>query len=59
MKTLIVILLCLSLTACGWFDRAEATLTGYSEHCIDGVEYIQFRNGATVKHLPSGEVSTC
>jgi hypothetical protein len=61
-KTLILLtvaIVTLTLTACGVVDRGTASLTGYSEHCIDNVEYIQFLNGATVKYNPDGSIATC
>lgn len=43
----------------GKFHRQVANLTGYSDYCIGGVEYIQFVSGATVKYKPDGTISTC
>lgn len=50
MKTVIMILIALSLTGCGYFDRVIATTTGIAHTCIDGVEYLQFTSGASVAY---------
>jgi len=62
MKTLFIILitvLLLTVTGCGSGAKFSAALTGFSEHCIDNVEYIQFVNGASVKYNPDSTVVTC
>ena len=48
-----------SLSACGNFGRAVAKVTGSSQQCVDGVMYIQFTSGASVKYLPDGKIATC
>lgn len=51
MKLTILILLALSLSGCGKFDRMLAAWTGdATETCHDGVTYLQFTSGATVKY---------
>ena len=47
------------LAGCGNVSRGVAKLTGYSEHCVDGVTYLQFPSGATVKYNPDGSIATC
>ena len=47
------------LTACGAWDRSVAQVTGSAISCIDGVEYIQFASGVTVKYKQDGKISTC
>jgi hypothetical protein len=59
MKTLICAALAFAVAGCGFVDRADATLTGYSRICIDGVEYLQFTSGATVAFTPDGNVKKC
>ena len=60
MKTTILILCALTLTACGAVDRATANLTGNaSEVCHAGVVYLQFTSGASVKYTPDGKIATC
>lgn len=60
MKSLIVVLLVVSLTGCGWFDRSVAALTGgATKTCVDGVEYLQFTSGASVAYTREGKVKTC
>ena len=58
-KLLLVIAATLTLSGCGWVDKQEATWTGYSDNCIDGVMYYQFRNGASVAYNADGSVKTC
>jgi hypothetical protein len=50
---------CLSIAACGQMDRGVANLTGHSEQCIDGVKYVQFSSGASVKYKKDSTVDTC
>ena len=59
MKTLLVITIALSLTACGWVDRFGAGVTGHSKMCVDGVSYIQFTSGATAQLNQAGKPVTC
>ena len=56
MKYILILLL---LTGCGWWKKFVASSTGYAEICIDGVVYIEFATGASVKYLQSGEIETC
>ncbi|MET0984886.1 MAG: hypothetical protein ABW034_05700 [Steroidobacteraceae bacterium] len=49
----------LSLSACGNFERGVAKFKGHSQQCVDGVMYLQFSSGATVKYRPDGSVWTC
>ena len=58
MKTSIL-LLALMLAGCGAWDRGVAQLSGSAETCIDGVMYMQFASGVTVKYLPDGRIATC
>ncbi len=59
MKLLVILLLGLTLTACGKVSRMEASLTGNSVECIQGVKYIQFTSGVTVMYNQDGTVKTC
>jgi hypothetical protein len=43
----------------GMFKKQWANYTGYSTICIDGVEYIQFSSGASVKYNKEGKVELC
>jgi hypothetical protein len=63
---LLTILLALSLVGCGNMHRhgrmANVTgpnVLGPSESCIDGVTYIQFRSGVSVKYTREGKIATC
>lgn len=56
---ILAIALWLSISGCGNFDRHVANITGSSESCIDGVKYIQFPSGASVKYTKDGKIATC
>ena len=56
---LTVVFLGLVIASCGNFDRHVANITGSSESCIDGVKYIQFPSGASVKYTRDGKIATC
>lgn len=59
-KLLVVALGVLLLSGCGKFDRQLASLTGdATETCHDGVIYLQFTSGATVKYNQDGTIATC
>ena len=60
MRRLLAIALAAGLLAgCGKFEQGVARWTGHAEQCIDGVVYLQFSSGATVKYLPDGRIATC
>lgn len=59
MKKLMILPVLLALAACGNMERTTAQWTGYSEMCVDGVTYIQFTSGATVKVDRSGKPVPC
>lgn len=56
---LLAALLAITLSGCGKFDRVAASVTGSAESCVDGVAYLQFTSGVTVKYRPDGSVATC
>jgi hypothetical protein len=58
MRTIIITCL-LALPGCGNADRHIANVLGSSESCIDGVKYIQFPSGASVKYTKDGRIATC
>ncbi len=58
-KLLIASLSLLALAGCGRVEQGIARWTGHAEQCIDGVIYLQFSSGATVKYLPDGRIATC
>lgn len=51
--------LTLALSGCGAWDRTVASVTGMAESCHDGVQYLQFASGVTVKYNPDGTVVKC
>jgi hypothetical protein len=60
MKYITVIALAALLAGCGVIDRKVAGFTGgASETCIDGVTYLQFTSGATVKVDRDGKPVAC
>lgn len=58
---LILGLLCggLLLAGCGKVNRIIAHTVGYATVCVDGVEYLQFPSGASVKYGPDGKIVLC
>lgn len=62
MKTLTTILATLaivSLTGCGYVDRAIGAVTGYSKVCVEGVSYLQFTSGAAIQLDVTGKPVAC
>lgn len=61
MKALIVsVVVSLLVSGCGWIESFGAAVSGGGyETCVDGVLYLQFTSGATVKYLPDGKIATC
>lgn len=60
MKKLIALVFAIFLlTGCGQISRITALWTGYDEVCVDGVSYIQFSSGVSVKYDQSGKVVSC
>lgn len=60
MRCCTLLLLCLTLTGCGWFDRkVTANITGHAVSCIEGVRYLQFASGVSVQYGTDGKVKTC
>lgn len=60
MRAALVLLLALSLSGCGWFDRNVAAVTGgATKTCVDGVLYLQFTSGASAAYTPDGKVKNC
>jgi hypothetical protein len=59
--TMIAVLAASFLTAgCGAFDKAKAYWGGGAvETCVDGVGYLQFTSGASVKYGRDGKVQVC
>ncbi|MDZ4726886.1 MAG: hypothetical protein SH817_12070 [Leptospira sp.] len=55
----IIIVLSLLFVGCGTLSRGCAKYFGSDEVCIDGVKYIQFTSGASVKYNPDGTIATC
>lgn len=47
------------LSGCGQVNKHVAKLTGWSEVCIDGVPYLQFASGASVKFDKDGTIADC
>ena len=59
-KLILIIATFLMLTGCGWYERVAGTVTGGGYNiCVDGVAYLQFTSGVSVKYLPDGEIATC
>lgn len=59
LKIISVVLIAVTLTGCGAFDRQIAGLTGYSKSCVDGVTYLQFVSGVTPQYTIDGKLVAC
>lgn len=59
MTRLFLLALAVTLSGCGKFDRGVAKITGSAEVCVDGVRYLQFTSGASVKYNRDGTIATC
>ncbi|TGL59732.1 hypothetical protein EHQ58_08285 [Leptospira ognonensis] len=49
----------LFLVGCGSLSRGCAKYFGSDEVCVDGVKYLQFTSGASVKYNTDGTIATC
>lgn len=60
LKLIAVISAVAILAGCGKLDRQISGLTGKaSEVCQDGVIYLQFTSGTSVKYNQNGTIATC
>jgi hypothetical protein len=58
--TVLVCVIAGLLSGCGKIDRVTSSFTGKpSEVCVDGVSYLQFTSGATVKLDINGKPVPC
>lgn len=55
----VALLLCLGLAGCGRWHEIVATVSSNAEVCVDGVRYLLFSHGASVKYQPDGKVTPC
>lgn len=54
------LLLTLSMTGCGWFDRSiTANIKGYSESCVAGLTVLQFPSGAIYQRNSDDKLVPC
>lgn len=59
-KILVMAFLAMTMFGCGYVDRSCASATGQpTQTCVEGVVYLQFTSGATVKVDIEGKVVTC
>lgn len=59
-KILMALAVVLALSGCGYVDRTIGGITGNgAQTCVDGVAYLQFTSGVSVKYLPDGKIATC
>lgn len=55
----LLLMAALLMVGCGKVSRIEASFTGHSIECVNGVEYIQFISGVTVSYNQDGSIRTC
>lgn len=59
-KVILAAAVAMIFSGCGAIDRFTAKVTGDgAEICQDGVIYLQFTSGTTVKYKPDGSIATC
>lgn len=56
---IIMLAMPLFLSGCGGCLRNTAMISGHATTCIDGVAYIQFPSGASVKYTRDGKPEVC
>jgi hypothetical protein len=59
MIRLFLLAFAVTFAGCGKLDRGVAKITGSAEVCVDGVRYLQFTSGASVKYNRDGTIATC
>lgn len=58
-KLLVIPFLSIFLSGCGYVDNHLMNYTDHLTICVDGVNYVQFKTGASVKYNADGTISTC
>ena len=58
-KVFVLFAATVALTGCGAWDRTVAQVAGVAESCHEGVVYLQFASGVTVKYNKDGSVVAC
>ena len=60
MKKLMILVMLMSVTSCGKFNRIVQNITGEAQEvCYKGVTYLQFGSGATVGYNKDNTVMLC
>lgn len=59
LKIATAVALVIALAGCGNISRGVARVTGHSTVCVDGVTYLQFPSGVTVKVDRNGKPVPC
>jgi hypothetical protein len=60
MRVLSLVIISLLLASCGRMERTAASITGGGfETCHEGVAYVQFTSGTSVKYNVDGTIATC
>ena len=61
MKYLMLSIMVLSLSGCGFFNKADGYLTGYSLVCVTktNVMYVQFPSGSAPLYNQDGTLVKC
>ena len=58
-RVILLAAISLLVSSCGYMDKGLASLTGYSNVCVEGVNYLQFPSGVTVQYNENGKVVSC
>jgi hypothetical protein len=59
MRYVLILAMLPLLSGCGWVNRADGYLTGYSFVCVKGVTYVQFPTGAAPLYSIDGKLIPC
>lgn len=54
-----LVIVAAGISGCGQFSRNVAKVAGHSTVCVDGVTYLQFPSGVTIKVDRSGKPVPC
>jgi hypothetical protein len=59
MKFIILMLAIFSVAGCGAVDRANASFTGQSITCVEGLKVVQMTSGAFYQRTPNDKLIAC
>lgn len=57
--SILIASLAILFSGCGSISKLDAQVTGYDEVCVEGVPYLQFPSGVSVKINQDGSIASC